>query len=433
MSSKVGKDYTVVPYGSGLYPSRSKFSTRRDFRTMGRRREIPSENLRFSRVRKMIDQTVPLPAVQSPTVQDTSTDLGQANVLEVAQNIFLIKCSCTERLKFEVEYGLKRGTSENSFLIQGPDRDSTVLVDIPVESFQTSFLIALQKTIVAKKIGKIILTHLDPKSIPVLKALISVINYDGESPVKVFASSAALRLLEEDAEISQNCELKRAARDSTLELEASGLSLEFIRIATPRWPDMLAIYIPQKRILFSSKLFSAHVAPQLTEIKMTPFDVGGWETYGKDWEYYFETMLATSPNQISKALDDLSFTTTSSPFPGFWTQLLDWFSRKEVKNEKPVRQVAGICPMHGPVVKNTMTELVGGYLDWLEELKSATGNVAVFYASAYGNTAALAQAISHGVSKSSVGISTVNLEVAEPSEVQKAISKADGFVIGIVN
>ena len=37
-------------------------------------------------------------------------------------------------------------------------------------------------------------------------------------------------------------------------------------------------------------------------------------------------------------------------------------------------------------------------------------NVVVLYASAYGNTAALAQAISRGITKSGVGVQTLNLE-----------------------
>jgi sulfite reductase alpha subunit-like flavoprotein len=59
-----------------------------------------------------------------------------------------------------------------------------------------------------------------------------------------------------------------------------------------------------------------------------------------------------------------------------------------------------------------------------------TSNVAVFYASAYGNTAALAQAISHGLTKSGMAVNTVNLEVASTDEVQQTIKSTNGFVIG---
>lgn len=57
-------------------------------------------------------------------------------------------------------------------------------------------------------------------------------------------------------------------------------------------------------------------------------------------------------------------------------------------------------------------------------------NVVVMYASAYGNTAALAQAISRGLTKGGVGVSTINLELTPLDEVVAAIKRADGFTIG---
>jgi hypothetical protein len=57
-------------------------------------------------------------------------------------------------------------------------------------------------------------------------------------------------------------------------------------------------------------------------------------------------------------------------------------------------------------------------------------NVVVMYASAYGNTAALAQAISRGLTKGGVGVSTVNLELTPLDEVVTNIKDADGFTIG---
>lgn len=57
-------------------------------------------------------------------------------------------------------------------------------------------------------------------------------------------------------------------------------------------------------------------------------------------------------------------------------------------------------------------------------------SVAVLYASAYGNTAALAQAISRGITKAGVGVETLNLENATLEEVSAAVARCAGFVIG---
>lgn len=100
---------------------------------------------------------------------------------------------------------------------------------------------------------------------------------------------------------------------------------------TPRWPDLLVAYYAPSRILFSSKLFSAHVSPpQASVLPSFPLycmystvcslasvsllsgadrtldlhvqgevlDDGGWEAYKEDWRYYFECMLAPMARQV---------------------------------------------------------------------------------------------------------------------------------------
>lgn len=63
--------------------------------------------------------------------------------------------------------------------------------------------------------------------------------------------------------------------------------------------------------------------------------------------------------------------------------------------------VSYLLPLHGPVVTSAVQELVADYTKWTAEQVAAAANscVAVLYASAYGNTAALAQAISRGITK----------------------------------
>ena len=57
------------------------------------------------------------------------------------------------------------------------------------------------------------------------------------------------------------------------------------------------------------------------------------------------------------------------------------------------RTVSYVLPMHGPVVANALAQLVREYRVWTEAQVEAasTSCAAVLYASAYGNTAALAQ------------------------------------------
>ena len=49
-----------------------------------------------------------------------------------------------------------------------------------------------------------------------------------------------------------------AKAGESLEVGRNGL-LQLVPSPTPRWPDLLMAYMPSERLLFTSKMFSAHV------------------------------------------------------------------------------------------------------------------------------------------------------------------------------
>lgn len=59
--------------------------------------------------------------------------------LPVAPGVTLLRGSCRERLKYEIEYALKRGTTENSYLLAVPGSKERVLVDVPFKAFTDDF------------------------------------------------------------------------------------------------------------------------------------------------------------------------------------------------------------------------------------------------------------------------------------------------------
>lgn len=102
------------------------------------------------------------------------------------------------------------------------------------------------------------------------------------------------------------------------------------------------------------------------------------------------------------------------------------------KRSEALLVTSALCPIHGPVVRSTITELVREYRMWTnEKIKQADeATIAVIYASAYGNTAALAQAISRGISKAGVGVESLNTEQSTSAEVSALVQRCCGFVVG---
>ena len=88
-------------------------------------------------------------------------------VYPIASDTMAIRSRTWDRLKFEIEYGLKRGTTANSYLIQG---DKIALIDPPGESFTEIFLKALQERIDPTTIDYLILGHINPNRGETIKA-----------------------------------------------------------------------------------------------------------------------------------------------------------------------------------------------------------------------------------------------------------------------
>lgn len=289
-----------------------------------------------------------------------------------------------DRLKFEVEYSLQRGTTANSYLIQA---DKIALLDPPGESFTEIFLYQLQQCIDLQQLDYIILGHVNPNRTVTIKALLEL------APQLTFicskAGAVALRTAFPDQEIT----IKVARGEETLDL-GKGHELQFIPVPTPRWPDGLCTYDPQTRILFTDKLFGAHVCGEeiLDE---------NWKKLDEDRHYYYDCLHAAQSRQVEVALDKLAVLPAKIYAPG-----------------------------HGPIVRYSLSRLTHDYRQWSQKQKEQDLTVALIYASAYGNTATLAQAIAKGITKAGVAVESINCEFAEPAEIEAAVEKCDGFIIG---
>lgn len=360
----------------------------------------------------------------------------------MTRNITLLRASCTARLP-EIQFGQKTGTTTNSYLVRGASGSFEALIDVPSKAYDYDLATWLVELGALNTLNTLIITRLNPERIPPLKTLLQA----APGKLRLLASNPALILLKEraeaDPELAALLDAKADAAAITRATEVDlggGEALRFVPVPTPRWPDLSAVYSTGDQALFSSSFFAAHVAP---EEGAGAFDNGGWEAYGDAWRYYFDCMLAPAARQAAVALDRLRINAVDRPQDMGPLEALLGPLRSAARfvsaltlgaddgQPEPLK-VSLLCPIHGPVVRSSLTELVRRYGDWTAEQVKAAGaaSVAVLYASAYGNTAALAQAISKGVTKAGVGVETLNLEYVSVAEVEETLEKCAGFVIG---
>ncbi len=289
-----------------------------------------------------------------------------------------------DRLKFEIEYGLKRGTTANSYLIKG---EKIALIDTPGESFTDIFLAALTQRIDPKTIDYLILGHVNPNRSVTIKSFLEL-----APQITIVCSNPAAISLRKILE-NQELNIKIVKGEDNLDL-GNNHNLEFINTPNPRYPDLLCTYDRSTQILYTDKLFAAHVCGEQVLDE-------GWIVYQEDRRYYFDCVIAPYAKQITNSLEKLT--------------------------EKDAQIYA---TGHGPLVRYGLHELTANYQEWLQEQKSKSLSVALIYASAYGNTGTLANAIARGITKAGVGVESLNAETADPTEIKNAIEKSAGFIMG---
>jgi flavorubredoxin/flavin reductase (DIM6/NTAB) family NADH-FMN oxidoreductase RutF len=289
-----------------------------------------------------------------------------------------------DRLKFEVEYAQQRGTTANSYLIRA---DQIALIDPPGESFTTPYLEQLQYPVALANIDYIVLSHVNSNRLATLKPLLM------RAPNAIVVTSRpgenALQAAFPDGSIP----IKTVRSGETLDL-GQGHCLEFLTVPTPRWPDGLVTYDPATQILFSDKLFGVHVCGD------DLFDEQ-WKSLDGDRRYYFDCLHAPQAKQVEAALEKLErFNPTS------------------------------LAPAHGAIVRYSVSRVQFDYRQWCQAQGSQEFRVALLYASAYGNTATMAQAIAQGLVDSGITVESINCEHADPEQISRALEVCDGFMIG---
>jgi flavin reductase (DIM6/NTAB) family NADH-FMN oxidoreductase RutF len=127
----------------------------------------------------------------------------------------------------------------------------------------------------------------------------------------------------------------------------------------------------------------------------------GWTIDSEDRRYYFDCLMAPHARQVLASLDKLA--------------------------DKPARIYA---TAHGSLVRYSLIELTNDYRTWAQQQNTLESRVALIYASAYGNTATIAQAIARGITKAGVAVESINAESAKPEEITTAIEQSAGFIMG---
>jgi len=323
--------------------------------------------------------------------------------LPLEPGLLCLRCLSPRRLRFELEYGLERGTSANSFLfLSGP---APLLVHPPGASFAEPFLAQLAELVPAEQELQVVVGHVNPNRVALLQALAR-----GWSQLRLITSNPAAQLLR-DLWHQRRPQPPGAA--ATPEPEAlpplppitvvrgeerlacpDRYSLSLLAAPTPRWPDALLAFEERTGLLMSGKFFAAHLCSEA-------WAEASRSSSEEDRRYFYDCLMAPMARQVEAVLNRL--------------------------DDLPIRTIA---PGHGPAIAESWRSLLVDYRRWGETLDRARLSVALLFASAYGNTAAIADAIAQGVARTGVRVESINCEFTSPERLLEAIRGCDAVLIG---
>ena len=307
---------------------------------------------------------------------------------EIGQHTLVLRSRTWERLKFEVEYGRRRGTTANSYLIRA---DRTVVIDPPGESFTAIYLEELRRHLDLHSLDYIITSHVNSNRLATLEQLRNL-----APQATILCSRPAANVLKNSL-IAWNDDLRPLRSGDRVDL-GQGHCLEFFQAPTPRWPDGLCTYDPATQTLFSDKLFGAHICDDALWDEH-------WRQLEADRRYYFDCLQAPQAKQVQSILQQF----------------------------EPLALTC-LAPGHGPLARFSQSRLRQDYGDWCQQQTQRHLQVALLYTSAYGNTARVADAITRGLMAAEVAVESFNCEETPAEAIAEAIAEAvtacDGFIIG---
>jgi len=336
----------------------------------------------------------------------TATDRSVI-VLPIDPGLSCLRGLSPRRLRFEVEYGLERGTSANSFLFAagstaGGQKVPPVLVHPPGASFAAPYLEALAGLVPPEAALKVVVGHVNPNRVALLRQLAA------QWPaLMLVASNAGARLLSDlwsqqkpgaatdpaEAPLPPLPPIDVVKQEVSREL-AGGHRLTLIPVPTPRWPGGLVAFEERTGLLMSGKFFAAHLCGEA-------FAEANPSSTEEDRRYYYDCLMAPMARQVEAVVERL--------------------------DALPIRTIA---PGHGPAIATSWRSLLADYRRWGESQGRSGLTVTLLYASAYGNTAAIADALAQGVARSGVRVESLNCEFAPSEQLIAAIRAGDALLSG---
>ena len=324
----------------------------------------------------------------SVTASSTSPRLSLQSEV-IAADSSTIRSLDWERSRFDIEFGLRNGTTYNAFLVRG---ERTALIDTSHAKFRDTWLPLLQEQIDPKQIDYLIVSHTEPDHSGLIGDLI-----DLNPEIEIVGSKVAIQFLKDQVHRPFRSRAVKSGEELDLGINPeSGVQHRFEFLSAPNlhWPDTIFSFDHGSGILYTCDAFGLHYCSE----DVFDSDPGA---IAPDFRFYYDCLMGPNARSVLQAL----------------------------KRMDGLPEINTIAVGHGPLLRHHLSHWISDYREWSGQRNKGESYAAVCYLSQYGFCDRLSQAIAHGIGKTEAQVQLVDLRATDAQELTALISEAKAVVV----
>ncbi|HSO84782.1 FprA family A-type flavoprotein [Thiocapsa sp.] len=316
-----------------------------------------------------------------------------APAVEVAPGVHWIGALDPGLRSFDLILRTANGTTYNSYLVRG--EEGVAVIDTVKAEFAEDFFARLESVARYDEIRVIVLNHLEPDHTGALPELMR------RAPqAQLYISKRATPMLKALLKPRDDRPLTYTTVGTGDEVWLGGRTLRFLHTPFLHWPDTQCTWLAEEGVLFSGDVFGCHHC----DARLFNDACGDFRFA---FDYYYAHIMR--------------------PFKGYIVNAL------KLIEPLPIKLIA---PTHGPILRDRPRRYVTRYRELstpslAERIDQGERSLIIFYMSAYGSTARMAEAIRAGAEEAGgIRVSLYDLEGGEIQPFVDLIESADALVLG---
>ena len=294
-----------------------------------------------------------------------------------------------ERSRFDIEFGLRNGTTYNAFLVRG---ERTALIDTSHAKFRDTWVPLLKEQIDPKAIDHLIVSHTEPDHSGLIGDLI-----DLNPDIEIVGSKVAIQFLKDQVHRPFNSRAVKTGDELDLGANPdSGVQHRFEFLSAPNlhWPDTIFSFDHGSGILYTCDAFGLHYCSD----ELFDTDPGA---IAPDFRFYYDCLMGPNARSVLQAL----------------------------KRMDALPEINTVAVGHGPLLRQHLSHWLNDYREWSSQRSKGDSYAAVCYLSQYGFSDRLSQAIAHGIGKADAQVQLVDLRATDPQELTALVGEAKAVVV----